>query len=56
MVLDISDYILFHPGGKFVLEKNIGRDITKFYSGSYSMQNGSADKVKLHTYSNQADK
>ncbi len=37
MVLDIKDYPMYHPGGKFVLEKNIGRDITKFYYGAYAM-------------------
>lgn len=35
MVLDFGDFHMFHPGGKFVLEKNVGRDITKFYYGSY---------------------
>ena len=40
MVLDLQNYANFHPGGKFALEKNIGRDISKFFYGSYAMFNG----------------
>jgi hypothetical protein len=29
-----------HPGGRFFLEKNYGRDISKFYFGGYSMVQG----------------
>jgi cytochrome b involved in lipid metabolism len=43
LVLDLQDYSQHHPGGKFVLEKNIGRDISKFYHGSYSMYGASDD-------------
>jgi hypothetical protein len=38
-VLDISDYIDWHPGGKFLLSHNIGRDISKFFHGGYSLEN-----------------
>ena len=37
MVLDISDFAYHHPGGAFLLEYNIGRDISKFFYGSYSL-------------------
>ena len=39
LVLDFSDYAAYHPGGKFLLEKNRGRDITKFYYGAYAIHN-----------------
>jgi hypothetical protein len=52
MVLDFGDYAMFHPGGKFVLEKNIGRDITKFFYGSYQMiQDEKAAGNGIHTHS-----
>jgi cytochrome b involved in lipid metabolism len=52
MVLDFGDFAMYHPGGKFVLEKNVGRDITKFYYGSYSMINGLSTGRGLHIHSN----
>ena len=27
-----------HPGGKFALQQNIGRDISKFFNGGYSLE------------------
>lgn len=38
-VIDIGPFLGYHPGGKFVLEHNIGRDITKFFYGGYSLEN-----------------
>ena len=44
LVLDLGShltgYAIFHPGGKFILEQNIGRDISKFFFGGYSMMEG----------------
>jgi cytochrome b involved in lipid metabolism len=37
MVLDVSKFISHHPGGMFVLEHNIGQDISKFFFGGYSL-------------------
>ena len=39
-----------HPAGKFLLEKNIGRDISKFFDGGYSLE----DKVSPWNHSFQA--
>ena len=39
LILDLGEYGLLHPGGKFVIEANIGRDISKFFYGGYSMVN-----------------
>jgi cytochrome b involved in lipid metabolism len=36
-VLDVGQFDKFHPGGKFVFEKNFGRDITKFFNGAYML-------------------
>ena len=38
-VLDVYDYIDWHPGGKFLLSHNIGRDVSKFFHGGYSLEN-----------------
>lgn len=35
MVLNVSKYMFNHPGGKFVIAQNVGRDITKFFYGGY---------------------
>jgi len=39
MVLDLAPFIDHHPGGKFSLVQNIGRDISKFFYGGYSLEN-----------------
>ena len=35
LVLNFSNYE--HPGGDYLLEHNIGRDISKFFYGGYSL-------------------
>ena len=37
VILNSKNYWEVHPGGRFFLEKNYGRDISKFYLGGYSM-------------------
>ena len=32
-VLDVSKFSLNHPGGRFAIEHNVGRDISKFFYG-----------------------
>lgn len=39
LVLDVSEYQWTHPGGWFVIGFNIGRDISKFFYGGYSLEN-----------------
>ena len=51
-VLDIGKFLDEHPGGRFSLEHNIGRDVSKFFHGGYSLENIS--KVSNHTHSNDA--
>jgi cytochrome b involved in lipid metabolism len=39
LILDISKYQFYHPGGAFLLKYNIGRDISKFFYGGYQLEN-----------------
>jgi hypothetical protein len=48
-VLDYGDFDLIHPGGRFVLEKNIGRDISKFFYGGYKMTNTTDARPHQHS-------
>ncbi len=50
MILDISKYKYKHPGGKFVLQQNIGRDISKFFYGGYTLEN--YEGLSPYTHSN----
>lgn len=38
-MVDLSKFKFSHPGGKFVIEHNVGRDISKFFYGSYMLEN-----------------
>ncbi len=54
LVLEVSDYMGYHPSGKFLIEHNIGRDISKFFYGGYSQDgnliaNGAASLVYRHS-------
>ena len=51
LVLDISHYAENHPGGRFLLHHNIGRDVSKFFYGGYSMENFNGNP-KAHTHTN----
>lgn len=57
LVLDVDKFIGEHPGGKFFLIHNIGRDISKYYYGGYSLEgNGGARPAKGHTHTTYADR
>ena len=49
LILDTNGYERIHPGGKFRLIHNLGRDISKFFLGGYQLIN--VDKKKPHTHS-----
>ena len=51
-VLDIGKFMDDHPGGRFSMEHNIGRDISKFFHGGYSLE--FTQKLKNHTHSSDA--
>ena len=40
-----------HPGGLFLLKHNVGRDISKFFYGGYSMENFNGAPF-VHNHSN----
>ena len=52
MILDVRRFMLNHPGGKFLVEQNVGRDVSKFFYGGYSLEN--IIKVSPHFHSNVA--
>ena len=52
MVVDVEEFIDVHPGGKFSLGHNIGRDVSKYFHGGYSLEN--IQGVPHHTHSNDA--
>ena len=54
LVLDVSKYMSNHPGGKFVMDHNIGRDISKYFYGGYILENQVG--ISPHTHSNVARK
>lgn len=59
LVLDLSRYADYHPGGKFLIERTVGRDISKFFYGSYALDGNSGNpKVdnERHAHSNIARK
>lgn len=49
LVLDTADYYHMHPGGKFNILHNIGRDITKFFNGAYILVNDKKNKPYTHS-------
>jgi len=55
MVVDVADFINHHPGGRFVLTHNIGRDISKFFYGGYNLEgNTGPNPSSGYTHSNYA--
>ena len=36
LVLDVTRFANSHPGGRFLIEKNSGKDISKFFYGGYN--------------------
>lgn len=43
LVCDIGTYMYAHPGGAFLLEYNIGRDVSKFIFGSFALDQNHND-------------
>lgn len=52
LVLNLNGYERVHPGGKFNLTHNYGRDISKFFFGGYQLVN--VPKERPHTHSQAA--
>ena len=54
LVLNLQPYFHQHPGGAFLLTQTVGRDISKFFYGGYTLDGnggkpGSNKKVHAHT-------
>ena len=39
LVLNVEKFMEDHPGGKWSLEANVGREVTKFFYGGYALEN-----------------
>ncbi len=50
LVLKADDFASAHPGGKFLIHHNVGRDISKFFFGGYSLEN--YPSARGHNHSN----
>jgi len=51
-VLEVGKFLDEHPGGRFSLEHNIGRDVSKFFHGGYALENSGG--MSAHTHSSDA--
>jgi len=52
MVLDVAKFKSEHPGGQFLIDFHIGRDVSKFFYGGYVLENQSG--MTPYTHSNVA--
>ena len=49
LVLDVSKFKREHPGGRFLIEYNRGRDISKFFYGGYVLETGNGQGPFAHS-------
>ena len=49
MVLNVGKFKFSHPGGKFSIDYNIGRDVSKFFYGGYALEITSGMRPHTHT-------
>lgn len=52
LVLDVERYSSRHPGGKFLIDMVIGRDVSKYFYGGYKLENDPSNKDGPHRHSN----
>jgi len=52
--LDLKGYERNHPGGKFNLIHNLGRDISKFFFGGYNLVNVKKGHKRPHHHTQPA--
>jgi cytochrome b involved in lipid metabolism len=48
LVLDVTHFQANHPGGRFSISQNIGRDVSKFFYGGYLLENYQGRKPFTH--------
>lgn len=51
LVLNVYDFIAVHPGGKFVINHNVGSDISKFFFGGYCLEDNLTGRSVGHAHS-----
>lgn len=49
LVLDATDYAKYHPGGRFIIERTRGTDISKFFYGGYNLEPSNKGENYNHT-------
>ena len=49
LVLNLNGFENFHPGGKFNLVHNYGRDVSKFFFGGYNLVNSPKKQPHHHS-------
>jgi cytochrome b involved in lipid metabolism len=52
MVLNVESFRADHPGGQFLIDFHVGRDVSKFFYGGYVLENQSG--MSPYTHSNVA--
>lgn len=58
-IIDLTMFAYSHPGGTFLIDINVGKDVGKFFFGGYAFdqnKNIPGDKNLAHTHSNIARK
>jgi hypothetical protein len=40
LILDVEQYAEYHPGGAFVINHNVGREVDKYFYGGYALEDG----------------
>jgi cytochrome b involved in lipid metabolism len=54
LVLDVEQFLIRHPGGCFTIRHNIGKDISKFFNGGYSLDGNLVVNLRGHKHTNLA--
>ena len=49
LVLDVTLFANSHPGSKFVIDRNVGKDISKYFYGGYSLEPLQGSQNHAHT-------
>jgi len=56
LVLDVGRYASRHPGGKFLIDAIMGRDVSKYFYGGYKMENSKSNRDAPYRHSMMARK
>lgn len=55
-VLDVTKYASRHPGGQFLIQATVGRDVSKYFYGGYKMENAKSNRDSPYRHSMSARK